>query len=128
MTDVQERVHQAGPEVRPVSSSSLLEQVCDGVATALAMSSRVPQRVRVQLGDATVEMEWPEARELVRTGAEAPAEVVATEVEGGQSADTRDLPAVYAPLVGTFYRAPEPGAAPFVEVGDVVEVGQQIGI
>jgi acetyl-CoA carboxylase biotin carboxyl carrier protein len=27
-------------------------------------------------------------------------------------------------MVGTFHRAPEPGAAPFVEVGDVVERGQ----
>ena len=30
--------------------------------------------------------------------------------------------AVAAPLPGTFYRAPRPGAAPFVEVGD--EVGE----
>jgi acetyl-CoA carboxylase biotin carboxyl carrier protein len=29
--------------------------------------------------------------------------------------------AVNAPLVGTFYRAPKPGAEPFVEVGDEVE-------
>jgi acetyl-CoA carboxylase biotin carboxyl carrier protein len=30
------------------------------------------------------------------------------------------LVAVAAPLPGTFYRAPRPGAAPFVEVGDLV--------
>jgi len=30
------------------------------------------------------------------------------------------LVAVKAPMVGTFYRAPEPGAAPFVEVGAAV--------
>ena len=29
--------------------------------------------------------------------------------------------AVHAPLVGTFYRAPKPGAPPFVEVGAAVE-------
>ena len=47
----------------------------------------------------------------------------------------RDVPArrhgvvrVESPMVGTFYRAPEPGAAPFVEVGDVVEVGQTLCI
>ena len=28
---------------------------------------------------------------------------------------------IRAPMVGTFYRAPEPGAAPFVEVGQTVE-------
>ncbi len=31
-------------------------------------------------------------------------------------------------MVGTFYRAPEPGAAPFVEVGDVVITGQTLCI
>jgi oxaloacetate decarboxylase (Na+ extruding) subunit alpha len=35
---------------------------------------------------------------------------------------------IEAPMVGTFYRAPEPGAAPFVEVGDVVVVGQTLCI
>ena len=30
------------------------------------------------------------------------------------------MTAVKAPMVGTFYRAPSPGAAPFVEVGDRV--------
>ena len=36
--------------------------------------------------------------------------------------DGAGLVAVVAPLPGTFYRAPRPGAAPFVEVGD--EVGE----
>ena len=34
--------------------------------------------------------------------------------------DGAGLVAVVAPLPGTFYRAPRPGAAPFVEVGDQV--------
>jgi acetyl-CoA carboxylase biotin carboxyl carrier protein len=34
--------------------------------------------------------------------------------------DRAGLAAVPAPLPGTFYRAPRPGAAPFVEVGDEV--------
>src|SRR5260363_121117 len=33
-----------------------------------------------------------------------------------------------SPMVGTFYRAPSPEAAPFVQVGDPVEKGQTIGI
>ena len=36
------------------------------------------------------------------------------------AAPTTGLVAVGAPLPGTFYRAPRPGAAPFVEVGDEV--------
>lgn len=35
---------------------------------------------------------------------------------------------VVAPMVGTFYRAPAPEAAPYVEVGDVVEPGQPLCI
>jgi acetyl-CoA carboxylase biotin carboxyl carrier protein len=33
---------------------------------------------------------------------------------------------VVAPMVGTFYRAPSPGASPFVEVGTAVEKGQAL--
>jgi acetyl-CoA carboxylase biotin carboxyl carrier protein len=36
--------------------------------------------------------------------------------------------AVTAPLLGTFYRAPKPGAAPFVSVGASVEADTVIGI
>jgi acetyl-CoA carboxylase biotin carboxyl carrier protein len=35
---------------------------------------------------------------------------------------------VRAPLVGTFYAAPSPGADPFVRVGDEIESGQTLGI
>jgi acetyl-CoA carboxylase biotin carboxyl carrier protein len=34
--------------------------------------------------------------------------------------------AVTSPMVGTAYRAPEPGARPFVDVGDMVKVGQTL--
>ena len=33
-----------------------------------------------------------------------------------------------SPMVGTFYRASSPGAAPFVDVGDTVKVGQTLCI
>jgi acetyl-CoA carboxylase biotin carboxyl carrier protein len=35
---------------------------------------------------------------------------------------------VPAPLLGTFYRAPKPGAAPFVEIGSQVEENTIVGI
>jgi acetyl-CoA carboxylase biotin carboxyl carrier protein len=43
------------------------------------------------------------------------------------AADT-DLVVVPAPMVGVFYRAPEPGAPPFVEVGARVEDGATMGL
>ena len=42
--------------------------------------------------------------------------------------DTAGLVAVPAPLPGTFYRAPRPGAAPFVEVGDEVREDTVVAI
>jgi acetyl-CoA carboxylase biotin carboxyl carrier protein len=35
---------------------------------------------------------------------------------------------VKSPLAGTFYRAPAPGARPFVEVGGKVKAGDQVAI
>ncbi len=39
-----------------------------------------------------------------------------------------DLAVVKSPIVGTFFRAAEPGAASFVEIGDVVKKGQVLCI
>ena len=36
--------------------------------------------------------------------------------------------AVHPPLLGTFYRAPKPGAPAFVDVGDEVDVDTVVGI
>ncbi len=35
---------------------------------------------------------------------------------------------VKSPMVGTFYKSPAPGAAPFAKIGDVIRKGQPIGI
>lgn len=63
-------------------------------------------------------------REPVITGAVAAsgerAAVVHEVIEG--------LTNVHAPLMGTFYRSPAPGADPFVELGSVVEPDTVIGI
>jgi len=49
-----------------------------------------------------------------------PAEDIETEEE--------KLHVIKSPLVGTFYRAPAPGAPPFVEEGDIVSPGQVLCI
>jgi len=51
--------------------------------------------------------------------ASAPVEPGASEVE---------LAVVKSPIVGTFYRSPEPGAASFVEIGTTVKKGQVLCI
>lgn len=45
-----------------------------------------------------------------------------------ESGDDARQHSVTAPLLGTFYRAPRPGAPPFVEVGSEVEPDTVIGI
>lgn len=79
-----------------------------------------PQRMKVEAAGTTVEVDWD-------TSGDAAAAVA----EPG-SAPPRDGepsgPRITAPLVGTFYRSPGPGEPPFVEVGDVVSEGQQVGI
>lgn len=55
----------------------------------------------------------------------AAAAVPAAATAAGRSSSAVAVP---APVVGVFYRAPEPGAAPFVSVGERVEEGQQVGI
>jgi acetyl-CoA carboxylase biotin carboxyl carrier protein len=52
--------------------------------------------------------------------ASAPAKAEAPKV------DTRHI--VRAPMVGTFYRSPSPGAKPFVEIGQTVKAGQVLCI
>ena len=48
--------------------------------------------------------------------------------EDGAEDEDGELVVVRAPLPGTFYRAPRPGAAPFVEVGSQVGADTVIGI
>ncbi|MHB1456553.1 MAG: acetyl-CoA carboxylase biotin carboxyl carrier protein [Armatimonadota bacterium] len=35
---------------------------------------------------------------------------------------------IVSPMVGVFYRQPSPDSPPYVEVGDIIEVGQPIGM
>jgi acetyl-CoA carboxylase biotin carboxyl carrier protein len=49
--------------------------------------------------------------------------------EGAETEDeSLELAVVKSPIVGTFYRAPEPGAPPFVEVGQQVRKDQVLCI
>jgi acetyl-CoA carboxylase biotin carboxyl carrier protein len=58
----------------------------------------------------------------------APSAPEAVENADAPGAEEVDLAIVKSPIVGTFFRATEPEAAPFVEVGDVVKKGQVLCI
>jgi biotin carboxyl carrier protein len=60
---------------------------------------------------------------------EAPKEIKHLEIiPPSQETEEGKLHVIRSPLVGTFYRAPSPGAPPFVEVGDIVSPGQVLCI
>lgn len=96
-----------------------------------------------QSGIAELEITEGEERvRIARVGAQGPAQIVgngapaAQPVVAGQraAAPTPAEPAepeghiVKSPMVGTFYRAPSPGAPPFVEVGSQVKEGETLCI
>jgi acetyl-CoA carboxylase biotin carboxyl carrier protein len=58
----------------------------------------------------------------------APAQVAAAPPEAPAARARPSEHVVTAPMVGTFYSAPTPGAKPFVEIGDEVKVGQTLCI
>jgi acetyl-CoA carboxylase biotin carboxyl carrier protein len=63
----------------------------------------------------------------VQAAAPASAPVAAAALAGGDT-DTIELAVVKSPIVGTFYRSPEPGAPAFVEIGTIVKKGQVLCI
>ena len=75
------------------------------------------------------ELEVTEGEESVRISrygsAPAPAATPAPPVEDRPSASGF---AIEAPMVGTMYRAPSPGAPPFVEVGSRISAGDVVCI
>jgi len=64
---------------------------------------------------------------FAKASAGKPAAESVTETASEQSVN-KNAVSVTSPLVGTFYRAPAPGAALFVEVGQEVKVGDTLCI
>jgi acetyl-CoA carboxylase biotin carboxyl carrier protein len=67
------------------------------------------------------------APEAVAAAASAPAAAAPARV-AAPAGSRAGMSVVKAPMVGTIYRAPEPGAAPFVQVGQQVAAGDQLCI
>ncbi|TJY59356.1 acetyl-CoA carboxylase biotin carboxyl carrier protein [Sinimarinibacterium sp. CAU 1509] len=68
----------------------------------------------------------PAAQAAPAPAAAAPASAPAAPAAAAEPATNRHL--VRAPMVGTFYRSPSPGAKSFVEVGQTVKAGQVLCI
>ena len=118
MTGQDDQNQQSTPETREVIESvrELISMMSKGGISELDLTTGdVTIRLRGQNGAAS------NVTTVVHAApAAAPATYAAPEEPEGN--------VIASPMIGTFYAAPSPGEAPFVQVGDEVEVGQVIGI
>jgi acetyl-CoA carboxylase biotin carboxyl carrier protein len=115
------------PEKEPIRS--VWEEARDLIKR---LEGSTVQRLSVEAGEFKVEIErgipgrlpQPEGAQISDLG-------TSTSADGGNASAAAlpdDRHPILAPLVGTFYRSPQPGAKPFVEEGDAVDVGQTLAI
>lgn len=114
----------------PESDAALLRALCEEARNLAGGLRGSVSRLTLRAADHAVEIEWgavpgPPAQGAA-AGVETGAVVAAGEEDSDVGAEGRYV--ITAPLVGFFYRCPEPGAKPFVEEGDVVEAGQDVAI
>jgi oxaloacetate decarboxylase alpha subunit len=98
-------------------------------------AERIREIVRIvqETGVAEISVDEEGTRVSVRRTEEpvpglAPAAAPAASDEAPAAPATDGVMRIEAPMVGTFYRAPQPGAPPFVEEGDAVAAGQTLCI
>jgi acetyl-CoA carboxylase biotin carboxyl carrier protein len=118
------------PEARKSANETLIRAVWEEARDLIKrLEGSTVQRFSVEAGDTKIEIERGMPAGVVAapvsaagTGLPAADEAApgAAELDGGHP--------IKAPLVGTFYRAPQPGAPPFVNEGDTVDEGQVVAI
>ncbi|WP_138759261.1 acetyl-CoA carboxylase biotin carboxyl carrier protein [Modestobacter altitudinis] len=101
-----------------------------------ALDSSGLDELHLELADLTLTVRregatgWTAEQQVLRRprveGSGDPA--VATTPDAPLAAVAEGLVAVHPPLLGTFYRAPKPGAPPYVDVGDQVQEETVVGV
>ncbi|UCH84564.1 MAG: acetyl-CoA carboxylase biotin carboxyl carrier protein [Candidatus Latescibacterota bacterium] len=104
--------------IRLVEESKISElEICEGKSKI-----RITKNRPVAPADAPVEV-------VAAAAAPQPAPSDAAAASAAPAPElASNLKEIVSPMVGTFYRAPAPDAAPFVDVGQGIEVGQTICI
>jgi oxaloacetate decarboxylase alpha subunit len=131
---------EAEPLLHAIRDRSSGEESLVGGGVDQTRAERIREVVRIvqETGIAEIAVEEEGTRVSVRrTDEVAPGEESAPEAPVGPETATQPATEVTpsdgairieAPMVGTFYRAPQPGAPPFVEEGDAVAPGQTLCI
>lgn len=90
---------------------------------ATVMQQAAVTELDVDLGGVTIRLRRPAAAADEHS---SPPTITAARPAAEEPSPAQHV--IAAPMIGTYYSAPTPGAPPFVRVGDRVEVGQTIGI
>ncbi|MGH3624680.1 MAG: acetyl-CoA carboxylase biotin carboxyl carrier protein [Sciscionella sp.] len=106
------------------TDESVLDRVRRSAADLLAGLPRPPRTLSIRDGEVAIDIEWPETPPPQENGSTSHA----LAPEPSAALDDPARKTLTAQAVGVFYRAPEPGAVPFVAEGDTVLVGQQVAI
>jgi oxaloacetate decarboxylase (Na+ extruding) subunit alpha len=128
---------EAEPLLRTIRGRSRPDESLAGAGIERKQADRIRELIRIvqETGIGEVTIEEGETRVTIRRADERGEAPVATlelpsaaepELTAPTEPPVDDTIRVEAPMVGTFYRAPEPGAAPFVEEGDAVAPGQTL--
>jgi acetyl-CoA carboxylase biotin carboxyl carrier protein len=112
------RAGAAGGFVQNVTSPS---DLLNSAATAAARSGEAAAHTGARTAVPAARTAVPAARTAV------PAAQTAAWA-GVSAPPDANLSDITSPMLGTFYRAPKPGSAPFVEIGSVVDVDSVIAI
>ena len=109
---------------------SLIKMVTDTDISEFEMES-AKEKIRIKRGTTPEVIHYQAAPQLIASAPAAiplqsasPAEITSDHSASLQAAGSEKGKSVTSPIVGTFYRSPAPDAAPYVEVGQVVEKGQ----
>jgi oxaloacetate decarboxylase (Na+ extruding) subunit alpha len=130
---------EAEPLLRSIRSRGAAPESLTGAGVDRREADRIREIIRIvqETGIGEVTIEEGETRVTIRRSDEGAAAAVPTmgmptgggaEEEPAAVLPRDDVILIESPMVGTFYRAPEPGAAPFVEEGDPVAPGQTLCI
>ncbi|WFE30413.1 acetyl-CoA carboxylase biotin carboxyl carrier protein subunit [Solwaraspora sp. WMMD791] len=133
MTAASANGNPAGPDL-----ASQLRRLAEQTRELVGELTGPLRRVQVRHGDTVIEIEWHDRPAPAGGAGPSLPDAAPGGVEPGGTGPTRTgavttgtappVRAVTSPIVGTFYRAAEPGGRPYVDVGDLVEPGQVIGI
>jgi acetyl-CoA carboxylase biotin carboxyl carrier protein len=105
--------------IRLVEQSDIAElEVADG-----------RKKIRISKGNtAAAAVVGPAAPLISQPAAVQPVENTSENTSNEPTALASNLKQITSPMVGTFYRAPAPGAEPFVSEGQTIAVGQTVCI